>query len=290
MAIFSETRIGGDGVFEISLFEHPRQGTTLGYGRLGQCQKAGQSSRHLPPAARHDKPGLSVVAGQTRKMGCLGGLFREYYEIWRKKGIYVALRELFRKTRAIPLNLKRPDGERRVTNFLHLAEVLHQANSSKSLSPSSLIVWLRTQMNQKGLSNEEYQLRLESQSESIRILTVHKSKGLEYPIVFLLGHSFLPSQKGDYISYHREDGQLVVDLKKTAADKAKSLAQKEESQEDAECFVALTLLFTVLRVSCTDCRKNSKLPAQIRMMRSWGLAAVKRIEHWISLIRSEPLG
>ena len=30
------------------------------------------------------------------------GLFREYYEIWRKKGIYVALRELFRKTRAIP--------------------------------------------------------------------------------------------------------------------------------------------------------------------------------------------
>ena len=139
------------------------------------------------------------------------------------------------------MNLKRPDGERRVTNFLHLAEVLHQANSSKSLSPSSLIVWLRTQMNQKGLSNEEYQLRLESQSESIRILTVHKSKGLEFPIVFLPGHSFLPSQKGDDISYHREDGQLVVDLKKTADDKAKSLAQKEEAQEDARVlYVALT--------------------------------------------------
>ena len=203
------------------------------------------------------------------------GLFREYYEIWRKKGIYVALRELFRKTRAIPLNLKRPDGERRVTNFLHLAEVLHQANSSKSLSPSSLIVWLRTQMNQKGLSNEEYQLRLESQSESIRILTVHKSKGLEYPIVFLPGHSFLPSQKGDYISYHREDGQLVVDLKKTADDKAKSLAQKEESQEDARVhYVALTRSSSRCYVYHAPIAfaKNSKIPAQVRMMRSWGLA------------------
>ena len=43
--------------------------------------------------------------------------FSRVYEIWRKKGIYVALCELFRKTRAIPLNLKRPDGERKGYQF-----------------------------------------------------------------------------------------------------------------------------------------------------------------------------
>jgi len=201
------------------------------------------------------------------------GLFKEYHEIWRKKGIYVALRELFKKTRAIPLNLKRPDGERRVTNFLHLAEVLHQATSSNPLSPSSLIVWLRTQMGKQDSTNDEYQLRLESQSESIRILTVHKSKGLEYPIVFLPGHSFLPSQKGDSISYHCKDGKLVVDLKKTADEDAKALARLEEDQEDAR------VLYVALTRSAGRCyvyhapigfSKNSKIPAQVRMMRSWG--------------------
>ena len=62
------------------------------------------------------------------------GVFRECNEAWRKSGIYVALHELFRKTRAIPKNLRRPDGERRVTNFLHLTEVLHRATTQNPLS------------------------------------------------------------------------------------------------------------------------------------------------------------
>ena len=121
---------------------------------------------------------------------------------------------------------------------------------------------------------EECQLRLESESESIRILTVHKSKGLEYPVVFLPEHSFLPSQKGDSISYHKEDGKLVVDLKKSSDEEAKALAQLEEEQEDAR------VLYVALTRSSSRCyayhapvgfSKKSKLPAQVRMMRSWGL-------------------
>ena len=104
-------------------------------------------------------------------------------------------------------------------------------------------------MNQKGLSNEEYQLRLESVGIDPDTYGA-QIQGLGVSHRFLPGHSFLPSQKGDDISYHREDGQLVVDLKKTADDKAKSLAQKEEA---GGCPGALcrthTLLFTVLRVS-----------------------------------------
>ena len=171
------------------------------------------------------------------------------------------------------MNLKRPDGERRVTNFLHLAEVLHQASSNNPLSPSSLIVWLRRQIEQEDTGVEECQLRLESESESIRILTVHKSKGLEYPVVFLPEHSFLPSQKGDSISYHKEDGKLVVDLKKSSDEEAKALAQLEEEQEDARVlYVPYPFVIPLFCIPCSGWFfKKSKLPAQVRMMRSWGL-------------------
>lgn len=200
------------------------------------------------------------------------GIFRECRETWRQKGIYVALSELFRKTRAIPRNLKRPDGERRITNFLHLAEILHQVTSTNPLAPSSLVVWLRTRIERRDESNDEYQLRLESQSESIRILTVHKSKGLEYPIVFLPSFSFQSGNKGDAFKYHRDDGRLVVDLKRFGDEDALALGKLEEEQEDARVlYVALTraaarcyLYHAPVRISA-----KGRVPAQVRMMRSW---------------------
>ena len=157
-------------------------------------------------------------------------------------------------------------------------------------------------MNQKGLSNEEYQLRLESQSESIRILTVPNPRAW-VSHRFLPGHSFLPSQKGDDISYHREDGQLVVDLKKTADDKAKSLAQKEESGGCPGALFALTRSSSRCYVyhAPIALAKNSKIPAQVRMMRSWVLAAGtekdkgselgdsfdKGVSHWVGAAGQE---
>jgi exodeoxyribonuclease V beta subunit len=200
------------------------------------------------------------------------GTFRECHENWRKKGVYVALHQLFRSTNSIPKNLRRPDGERRVTNFLHLAEVLHRATSSNPLSPPSLLVWFRTRIEQKDTSDDEYQLRLESQSESIRILTVHKSKGLEYPIVFLPGLSFTFGGYRDDFKYHREDGKLVVDLKSSASEDAKRKGSEEEEQEDARVlYVALTRSASRCYIYHAPVKISAKarVPAQVRMMRSW---------------------
>jgi exodeoxyribonuclease V beta subunit len=208
------------------------------------------------------------------------GYFRDCLKTWRKEGVYVALRELFRETGAISLNLRRPDGERRVTNFLHLAEALHQATSNNPLSPSSLVVWLRTRMDDSESGGDEYQLRLESESDAISILTVHKSKGLEYPVVFLPSLSMTAGAKAKEFTYHRNDGKLVVDLKEVATDMAKEKGKLEDGQEDARVlYVGLTraasrcyLYQAPLRLS-----EDERPPAQTRIMRSWA-ASLKKTE------------
>ena len=77
-----------------------------------------------------------------------------------------------------------PDGERRLTNILHLAEVLHQEASERKLGMVGLLKWLRQQRDPESPRLEEHQLRLESDANAVRIVTIHKSKGLEYPVVF----------------------------------------------------------------------------------------------------------
>ena len=62
--------------------------------------------------------------------GMIGsGKFSEFRMVWRDQRDLYRTAKLFRETGAISQNLSRPDGERRVTNFLHLAEVLHQVTS-----------------------------------------------------------------------------------------------------------------------------------------------------------------
>ena len=78
-------------------------------------------------------------------------------------------------------------GERRLTNVLHLAELL-QAASAQAEGEQALIRWLGQQIAdaQQGLGGgDDLVLRLESDADLVKVVTVHKSKGLEYPLVFL---------------------------------------------------------------------------------------------------------
>ncbi len=78
--------------------------------------------------------------------------------------------------------LRRDDGERRLTNLLHLGEQIHQAAATHA-SPDALLRWLATK-RRDGAADEVAQLRLESDRNLVQIVTIHKAKGLEFPIVF----------------------------------------------------------------------------------------------------------
>ncbi len=74
------------------------------------------------------------------------------------------------------------DGERRITNLLHLAEILHRTVFEQHQGIAELVNWMA--QLKKDDSAEEYLVRLESEADAVQLVTVHKSKGLEYPIVF----------------------------------------------------------------------------------------------------------
>ena len=77
------------------------------------------------------------------------------------------------------------EGERKLTNLLHLAEVLQQASLERE-GRTALIRWLASHISQPQASTaQEHLVRLESDASCITIITIHKSKGLEYPLVFL---------------------------------------------------------------------------------------------------------
>ena len=166
--------------------------------------------------------------------------FRGYRETWRKQGVLAMLRRLLHDFELPQALIARPDGERVLTNVLHLSELLQQAASELD-GEQALIRHLAEHLALSGQAGEEQILRLESDEQLVKVVTIHKSKGLEYPLVFL---PFICSTKpvdGSRLPlhYHDEAGNAHVSLKPTPELIAQ--ADDERLAEDLRLlYVALT--------------------------------------------------
>ncbi|MEE4263146.1 MAG: exodeoxyribonuclease V subunit beta [Desulfobacteraceae bacterium] len=110
--------------------------------------------------------------------------FREYLEIWQQHS-FMGMFRLFLVREGVKDRLLRYlDGERRLTNVLHLLELLHRQSAETNSGIAGLLKWIAGQRDPKTPRLEENQLRLESDENAVKIVTIHKSKGLEYPVVF----------------------------------------------------------------------------------------------------------
>lgn len=108
-----------------------------------------------------------------------------------------------------------PDGERRLTNLRHAAERLHVAATRERLGPGGLARHLRRARMRGDGDAEAAELRLESDSDAVHVVTLHKSKGLEYPVVilpYLWDGALLSARDKAALRYPREDGSLGLDL------------------------------------------------------------------------------
>ncbi|MDO9600249.1 MAG: UvrD-helicase domain-containing protein [Azoarcus sp.] len=169
--------------------------------------------------------------------------FARWREAWLRHGFGVMLRRWMSDEGVAARLLARDDGERRLTNLMHLAELLQQ--SAGSASPEVLLRALATARRDRS-GGDAAQLRLESDRNLVQIVTIHRAKGLEYGVVFCPflfdGHPPMPAS-GPMRAWHRDDGQLVLDYRLAAAadpDVARRLQRERQAEDLRLIYVALT--------------------------------------------------
>ncbi|WP_417760661.1 exodeoxyribonuclease V subunit beta [Shewanella sp.] len=163
--------------------------------------------------------------------------FERWQQLWLSRGIMPAIMQLAADTELIQRMLAEDNGERRLTDLRHLAELLQQ-KSAELDGPAALLYWFEQQLLE-AQNGEEQQLRLESEQNLVQIVTIHKSKGLEYPVCFVPFVSVNNnSRTPDPLLYH-SNNQLIWSLDKS--DDAKAQQQQEQLAEDLRLlYVALT--------------------------------------------------
>ncbi|MCG2593438.1 exodeoxyribonuclease V subunit beta [Ramlibacter sp. XY19] len=165
--------------------------------------------------------------------------FRRYRDQWRSQGVLPMLRRLLHDF-AVPQRLLAAGDERGLTDVLHLAELLQEASALLE-GEHALVRHLAEQRRDITVGNESRLVRLESDADLLKVVTVHKSKGLEYPLVFLpFACAARPARAEDLpLKWHDAEGALRLSL--TADDQALARADEERLGEDLrKLYVALT--------------------------------------------------
>jgi exodeoxyribonuclease V beta subunit len=209
-----------------------------------------------PPRAR--AAALTPLLGWTaRDVACAGEDALEalhqrlhgWARVLRSRGM-AALAETIMLAERVPGRLlARDDGERHLTDLQHVATLLHREASAEALGVAALSSWLRERIAvaDRESSNEDLTRRLDSDADAVQVLTVHRSKGLEFPIVFcpfLWEPGYLPDE-AEPVYFHdaeREDRRAIDVGMEGAEYKAhRDQYRREERGEDLRlAYVALT--------------------------------------------------
>jgi exodeoxyribonuclease V beta subunit len=175
--------------------------------------------------------------------------FIDFHEVWRSQGVLAMLHRLMHHFQ-VPATLLQDkiNGERKLADVLHIAELLQQ--SSMALEGMAALVndfaekvYERQSFGANSRTQrDEQQLRLESDDDLVKVITIHKSKGLQYPLVFLPFITYTPQEQYRIkppMTYHDEQGEVQVLWSKD--DSAKSRVLDELLAEDLrKLYVAVT--------------------------------------------------
>jgi len=224
-----------------------------------------------------------------------GDRFRTLHATWQRHGVLAMLHDLLHAFNLPARLLSRVDGERSLTNLLHLAELLQHSAATLD-GEAALIRHLAAHIAAAGQSGvqtlDEQIVRLESEAALIKVITIHKSKGLEYPLVLMpFACSGRELRSNDQFAWHGDDGELRVDLR--ADGTALARADHERLQEELRLlYVALTRAQYAcwLGAACVAAGKgNNKAPPLHRSAFGYVLSGGAKIEPGDLLLRMEAL-
>jgi len=169
---------------------------------------------------------------------------RELLDLYRLRGVAAVQEATFGGGVAARV-LARPNGERLLTDLEHVGEILHDVAHGRRLGVTALLAWLREErrLAEAATSAVERQRRLDTDAAAVQIVTIHASKGLQYPVVYL-PHAFnrwirdVDDELG--LRYH-VGGDRLLDVGQPFDPDAVRLSRAEDAAEELRLtYVALT--------------------------------------------------
>jgi len=184
-----------------------------------------------------DAATLDALTQNEREWDALVEQFAVWQQLWHQRGVLPMLRDVMIKRQLAENMLASENGERRLTDLMHLGELLQEA-SVQLESPHALVRFLAQQIARPNSQASSQQLRLESDRHLVQIITIHKSKGLQYPLVWLpFAAGF--REAGSALYHDRDNFTALLDVQGDAQSLA--LAEEERLAEDLRLlYVALT--------------------------------------------------
>jgi exodeoxyribonuclease V beta subunit len=178
----------------------------------------------------------------------------EWARVLRTRGVASLLETVMRDGTEGPALAARvlgeATGERSLTDLRHVGQLLHAAASEEQLGATALTAWLRTRVAEAEVdtADEERSRRLESDAEAVQVLTIHRSKGLEFPVVylpFLWEAGYIPDKPPRPVFFHDPEAgdDRTIDVALQGGDFARHKEQfiREQRGEDLRlAYVALT--------------------------------------------------
>jgi ATP-dependent exoDNAse (exonuclease V) beta subunit len=127
---------------------------------------------------------LALTAEPTTHLTPIADALRLLQDLHRRRNyrpVADTIGRLLTETRAHVGFILRPGGEQALANVLHVAELARQYEAGGGISFRGFIDELRTAAESEAAEAPI----LEESSDGVRLMTVHKAKGLEFPIVIL---------------------------------------------------------------------------------------------------------
>lgn len=180
---------------------------------------------------------IEAISQDSNLWDQLTDTFAEWQRQWRQYGFLPMFRQFIGTQKLAETLLLSERGERRLTDLMHISELLQSASAEYD-TPHALVRYLAQQIDEPDDNAGSQQLRLESDRDLVKIVTIHKSKGLEYPLVWL---PFIASYRENTqpIYHDRQHFSAVLDLYED--EESLTLAEEERLAEDLRLlYVALT--------------------------------------------------
>ena len=199
----------------------------------------------------------SFLGWTAERVACAGEVeweevhrrLHRWARVLRVSGV-AALMEAMTRAEGLPGRvLARADGERSLTDLRHVGQLLHATATAEGMGGAALTAWLRQRIAAaaRETGDEERTRRLESDAEAVQVLTIHRSKGLEFPIVYcpdLWEPGYIP-RDAQPVFFHdpAQDDARTIDVGLEGPDWGRHCRHHEEEQRGEDlrlAYVALT--------------------------------------------------